>query len=274
MYAFDLPTGNQEVAVLTYGPADAQHYGLPGWSLKGLQQPSDIPSQRKLVNRLGEELRGLGVFDAFAPNIAPASAVIVEQEDLTTHLQLGGNLQLHRNQCIPADGVLIEKDQAFVGSFAGCPVIIATADDSMIVAHAARDSLLDRSAVYGTCSRKYASVVYAIIGAFQELGASESDIDMTLLFSIPAEEFEHSPDHPKYGRYNYNLMLFIESRYPGGIVRKEGKICLDLENVFIEQARRSGITRARAFCSLAGYADLAHTAATHDRNLYIIKRTT
>lgn len=273
MHTLEVPVGSLNATVVVFGHDDAEHYGLESWSLKPLQRPADVFSNQRLAQILSQELEGFDINEAFAPNVVPASGQIVSTADLTDQLWMKGT-RLYRNKALPADGVLLEQNQAFMMSGAGCPLIIATAGEDMIVAHAARDSLIDRGAVVGKPTRKHVSVVDAMIEKFQKRGALLSDIVMVMLFAIPANEFEHHFDHPKYGEYNCALATFIFDRWSGGI--NWGNGYLDLERVFVEQAHRAGVLRAWAGNSLAQYPKLVHTCVGDNvgkRNLFIVKRT-
>jgi len=273
MHTLELPVGSsQQATIMAFGPEDAAHYGLTSWSLKNLQHEADIPANRKLANRLSEELDGLGVLEAFAPNVAVGSGLIIDTRYLNDRILLNGS-RLFRNHGLPADGIMLEAGQAFVMSAAGCPIIIGVAGDDMIVTHAARDSLIDRGAVMGKPRRKHVSVVDAMIEKFQKRGALPNDIVMVMLFAIPAKEFKHSFTHPKYGEYNQALAKFIVNRWSSGF--DWINCCLDLELVFVEQARRAGVLRAWAGHSLTQYPHLVHTCIDENvnkRNLFIVKR--
>jgi hypothetical protein len=160
-------------------------------------------------------------------------------------------------------------------SAAGCPVIVATAADQCIIAHAARDSLIDRDAVAGKPGRKHLSIVHAIVDEFGKQRLPPTSIDMAMLFAIAARKFEHSMYHPTYGDYNRRLIHLVDTRWPGGIVYKDGLSFLDLEQVFVGQAREAGIKAVGAMGSLASYPHLVQTCVGEDagkRNLILIKR--
>lgn len=270
MHSLKLSAGRLCVDVLMYGPEDASHYGLRNWSLKDLQQEVDIPRNQRLADRLTEELNGLGIRDIFAPNVAVASGKVINPHNLTDRIWLRGTM-LHRDHSFPADGVLLRTEQAFLMSTAGCPVIIASTRSHVIAAHAARDSLIDRGVITGRPTRENLSVVDAIIEKFRIGGTCADDIVMTMLFSIPAKKFPHDGDHPKHGAYNRKLVTFIEKHYPDGILTEGGVTYLNLEQVFVGQARQAGVRRVQALHSLAYYPDLVHTAESGKRNLLIVK---
>jgi hypothetical protein len=271
----DVPVGRLNATVAALTPRDAEMQNIATWSLKHFQTQEDVPKQPRLAKALTHLMYCLGVHTAYAPNVVPASARIVDIGDLDVCINSGTELQLYRRQGLPADGVFLEPNEAFVMSGAGCPIIIATADNSFIVAHASRDSLIDRGAVTGNPTRNCISVVESVVNAFTEKGVPVSDISMCMLFAIPRDVFEHREDHPQYGEFNRALGMFIDSRWPGCVVRRNGSLFPDIGSVFVEQARQQEVRCAWAMHSLAEHPDLAHTRdgkGSDRRNLVIVKR--
>ncbi|MHB1163501.1 MAG: hypothetical protein ACYCZZ_03210 [Minisyncoccota bacterium] len=257
-------------------PKHARQQGFLNWSLQQMQNQEDVYQNHGLATGLYVALRRLGVRRAYAPQVAPASATIVDAAALQDRIRLRGNVSLYRGKDVPADGVFLKQNEAFVMSSAGCPVIIASVDDHMIVAHAGRDSLIDRGAVMGTPTRKHVSVVDAIIDAFKQKSAAIHRMTMCMQFSISAEAFEHRFDHPQHGAYNRALAAFIDAKWPGSALRKTADgLLLNLESVFIEQARQAGIRNVWTFLSLNECPELAHTRdgkKPDRRNLILVKR--
>lgn len=274
MSNFRISIGGAQLLVMAFGPCSE----LPeGWSLKSLQRQSDvINGQHPVAQAVGELLGQINVHEALAPNVAPASGYITAAENLTDRIYLGESCLL-RNQSLPADGVYVGKKQAFVMSAAGCPVIIATASDQCVIAHASRDSLIDRRAVIGNPSREHLSVVHAIVAEFGKRRLPPASIDMVMLFAIAAEKFEHSMYHPIYGDYNHRLIQLVNNRWLGGVVYKDGSSFLDLEQVFVGQAREAGVSAVGAMGSLVSYPHLVQTCVGEDagrRNLIVVRRDT
>lgn len=256
----------------------AQQRGFLSWSLLPLQTQKDVSTHYALAIGVRAALRSIGVRRAYAPNVGPASAAIVSATDLKECILLGGGVSLYRNHSIPADGVFLKPGDAFVMSAAGCPVIIATDGEHMLVAHAGRDSLIDRNAVMGLpMTREHLSIVDAIIAAFKEKGVPPQRIDMHMQLSIPAAAFEHRFDHPQYGAYNRALSAFVDAHWPHCTLNKTDKsMFLDLESVCVEQARQAGLRYVWATSSLGEFPSLAHTRDGNNpyrRNLVLVKRT-
>src|SRR3989344_558150 len=206
MFAFDtVPVGKLTATVNAWSPDDAKRYQLKNWSLRSLQTQDDAFKHHALANCLRVALGSIGVKTAYAPSVVAMSAVMAHPEDIKKNrIQLG--IDIYRNPECPADGVFLQPNEAFVMSGAGCPFIIATADEHMIVAHAGRDSLVERNAVLGRPSRRHVSIVYAIIEEFLKKGEQLNEIVMCMLFSIPTGLFDHHPMHSEYGAYNRALV--------------------------------------------------------------------
>ena len=274
--------GQSEVKILALSPEDANKlYGLTNWSLQPIQNQQDAYSQyglTKLAAALQETFQGMGTSRVYAPHVIPASAVVTDTAALKERIRLGEGVSLYRNRDAPADGVFLQRGDAFAMSAAGCPVIIATAGKRMIVAHAGRDSLIERAAVMGAPARKHLSIVNAIVEAFKKQGTRAGEISMRMYFSIPTLSFEHRFDHPQYGAYNRALAAFIDDRWEDCMARRtDESMFLSLESVFVEQARQAGVRDLLATLSLDECLGLAHTRDEKDprrRNLILVKRST
>jgi len=275
MKTLHLPVGKLDATVAVFDPEDAEEQGIPNWSLKHLQHDRDKTHCHLLAKGISKKLRELGVSDAFAPHVAAASGHVVNAMDMTNRIRLNKNC-LHRNPGLPADGVFLDTNNAFMMSSSGCPIIMASAGNEFVAAHAGRDSLIDRGAVIGTPIRKHVSVVDTIVEKFEGHGAQPCDIVMVMLFAIPAEAFAHPEDHPRYGQFNRALADFVGNRWPGGVFQKQKQIFLDLEKVFVEQALQKGVRQVWAAHSMLKYPSMSHTRDGKDierRNLIIVKRT-
>lgn len=274
MHKDRLSVDNLFAIVCALSPDDVPH-GLSDWSLKSMQNQQDADNNLPLVDGLYVVLHQIGVRKAYAPNVVPASAQIIESS-LLKPIDLGNDVFLHRDRNIPADGVFLKPGEAFVMSGAGCPIIIATGGEHMVVAHAGRDSLIHRGAVIGKPTRKHISVVHSIVDAFMERGIPADEIAVCMKFSIPTDAFEHQFDHPQFGEYNRALAMFVDKRWPGCTSRKNGNgMFLSLECVFLKQTIEAGIHRWVAEKSLTECTDLAHTRDGKDpnrRNLIVVKR--
>jgi len=277
MYRTNMSMGEAAipVSIHVYCPHEAYDRGLENWSLQALQRQQDTQEHYTLVRCINTVLSKMRVEKAFAPNVAAASASIVGSSELNRRIRLG-TTSLYRKKELPADGVFLEEGDAFIMSAAGCPLILATAGDYLITAHAGRDSLLDRTAIAeATPGRKHFSVVNAIIEAFVRKQMRPQQIAMCMQYAIPANMFGHRFDHPRHGAFNRALGTFVNYRWPGCAEEKDGTLFLNLESLFADQAREAGVRHVWHMNSLADFPLLAHT---HDgknplaRNLFVVKR--
>lgn len=277
MYKHCISVGWSEVEVNAWTPEDALRYGVQNWSLRPIQSQKDVERHHTLANGLRATLSSIGTQTVYAPNVSMMSAAVVPSGELmTSQIRLNG-ASIYRNKDLPADGTFLGPEEAFVASAAGCPLIIANDKryKNVVVAHAGRDSLVERSSVNGKPSRKHVSVVYSIVEALKERGATVGEINMCMLYCIPAEVFEHRLDHPQYGSYNHALGKLVDTLWPGCTSKKDGSMFLDLESLFIAQALESGVKHTWAMNSLSDFPALAHTRDGKDpsrRNLFVIKR--
>jgi hypothetical protein len=273
-----ISVGRLGITVAALQPLESEKYGLLNWSLKSIQNQKDADAKEHfvLVSGLKAVFKEMGLHRVFAPNIAPASARIIDTRLLKEAVNLGEDIVMYRNQDEAGDGVFLGRGTGIAMGIAGCPAVIATAGEQMIVAHAGRDSLIDRGAVLGEPTRRHVSIVDAIIEAFLERGISPNDIVMCMLFAIPAKEFVHSFSHPEYGLYNYRLCEFIhKNQWSNGMDSQKNLLYLDLEMIFQEQARQNGVQNVFFGCSLDEFPALVHTrdgGGPNRRNLVVIKR--
>lgn len=277
MYKHIISVGHSEVEVNAWTPEDATRYGVHNWSLKPIQNQNDVARHHSLANGLRATLSSIGARTVFAPNVAMMSGAVVPSVELMANeIRLNGAC-LYRDQNKHADGTILAQDETFVASTAGCAIVIASdkRNKTMTIAHAGRDSLIERKAVVGRPTRRHISIVYALIDALKELGARTGDINMCMLYSIPSESFEHRLDHPEHGHYNRALGKLIDTLWPGCTNRKGNSIFLDMESLFIAQALEVGVRHTWAMNSLADFPALAHTRDGKDpsrRNLFVVKR--
>lgn len=270
-----LNTAGLRTVIAVYSPDDAVQQGISSWSLWPLQKEEDSFRQYALRRGIRNAFEEVGTENAYAPNVTTASARIVTGGELTIRILLGRGMSLYRNIQLHADGVFLKPGETFVMSGAGCPIITAEAGPYMIVAHAARDSLVERGAVMGTPRRRHISVAHAIVDAFKKRGIRTEHMVMHMQFAIPMMSFLHRFDHPDYGDYNRRLGSFIDSRWPDCTRNTPAGVFISLEDLFIEQALQLGVRNVAATNSLEDFPDLAYTRDGKDpsrRNLYVVKR--
>lgn len=257
-------------------PNEAEKNGITSWSLKPLRNKHAVIDERSpLVAGLRKTLRKMGTHYVYAPNVTTFSARIVDTRVPWRRLSVGDGRFLHVSDFCSADGVLLSRGRSFIMSGSGCPIILASGENNVVVAHAGRDSLIDRGAVGGKPTREHVSVVDAIVDAFAKRGTRPPQIEMLMLFSIPAAAFGHPLDHPIHGKHNRLLADFLR-RWPDShhIVDKTA-MYLDLEGLFLAQAEQAGVSKAHVAHPIGQHPELAHTRDGKDpsrRNLIVVKR--
>ena len=275
MYRHAVTVGGKDFALTAFTPGDASEFGLTNWSLQPLQTYVDALRNGQLAAGFRNAFKKAGSRCIFAPRVKDFSANVVREFHLNHHIYLR-NVVLHRNHCLPADCVQLEKpDHSFAMSGRGCPVIIAVGGEVVFVGHAGRNSLVDPGAVLDNPTRKYVSIVHTIFEAFVREGISPAEVSMRMFFAIPASVFRHPFGHPVYGNYNRKLAEFIGYRWPGSGKRSNGCLELDLEQLFLAQAAKRGVKDVRAEFSLDTHDELTHTRDGRDpsaRNLIVVKR--
>jgi hypothetical protein len=267
-----------KIIVRAVGPRDALAAHIISWSLKDLfYSQDDVLRYPSLGDEVYQMLLNMGIRNAYAPSVASMNAAVTESSALKTHIRFRSNIYLHRDRDVPVDGLFIQPGEGFVVSAAGCGVIVAWTDEDMVVAHAGRDSLIDRGAVLGTPSRKHFSIVNTILDAFARRGVSAHKVCMCMLFTIRKESFEHlfTPENAAYAEYNRNLPTFFGSGWEGCADMNANKngVLLDLQEVFKQQAMRAGVLTENVWTehSLGDHPEMAQTARD-GRNLIVIKR--
>ncbi len=268
MYLIRTSVGKKRVSIGAWWPNESFE---KGWSLAPVQEQKDIEDYPLLAMGLRDNLRGMGVHRCYATNVAEFSGnVLINPNDLRKEIDLGKNILMYRDRSIKADGIRIPRGRALIASGRGCPFIVATSDEYMFVAHAGRDSMIDRGVIDGKPTRGNISVVESLIEAFLELGVPAEEITMRMEFSIPATVFEHRFNGPD-GEHNHKLWEFIQEQWPTAAVQRNGGILLDLEELFERQAREAGVTDARAENSLPELPNLVHSRNSTKSNLFVFK---
>jgi copper oxidase (laccase) domain-containing protein len=204
-------------------------FGRPlDWSLAG-DDAADVQ------NRLSVIARELGVKNILAPRPVEFNASVCTIGDLTETCFLGDAVDapiLYRG--CNADGVeLLSIPGAplyayWVGS-ADCITIVAHDAETgkTFAAHAGRDCILDRERIKGGPSRKYESVVHAIMDRFSAKEKKSVRVFMTC--GIGPDHFDHLCDDPTWGQFNTRMVLDLISKWGRTALQGDpfrGKICL------------------------------------------------
>ncbi len=247
-------------------------------SLRKLYCQEDVTKHPDLAERLSQMALRCDVRTLYAPSVASMNARIVKYTDLTTAISLPKGVVLYRNKGLPADGTSLPPRAAFVMSNAGCPAIAVTAQGCAIVAHAGRDSLIDRGRLRGESPREFEGVLHAIAYRFTEiLGISPGNLRVITLFSIRAADFTHPFDHPEWGDQNRLMFEDIRARWGEGIMT-EGDGKLSIPALIRAQALSLRLAHCTSKCSPPAASQFASTRSLHPefagdaRNIALICR--
>ena len=273
----NLSVGGMRIAVGTWCPGE---YGVPNWSLKPIQRRRHVVygnrDQKRLASGLRYALSDIGVQKAYAPKTFPPSGKIADIRSLTERIFLNSDIEMRRGKN-PTDGIPIGVGDGFMASLGGCPFIIGTADRKAVVAHAALKSMIHPDVVMGRKNlEEEPGIVKTIINWFGERGVPAEEVSLCMLLAIPAMAYKRQFDHPTFGAYNTALWELVSRKWPSGATRRGGNMFINLESLFLEQAREGGVRNAETMFSLAEFPDLPHTynVKWHQdmRYLAVIKR--
>jgi hypothetical protein len=257
-----------------------------------LTQLNNPDYRKKLQDILPAEKRTY-----FAPTADMFSGVILPQKSFTDihtidrlrSVMRPGYLKSDSNQRIPCDGTVIGKRDGFIMTAGGCPLIVLTGTsidgaDICIVAHAGRESLIDRQAVLkNRPSRVYFSVVNAMAAyARNKCKARIETLVLRSFFALPSKRFIHDPcaANLKHRDYNRRLHKYLnEQGYSVALYSAGGKICFCLSELIRLQAEQEGIlTVDTSQRGLPEYGDHAYTQHPDEelrgdiRNLVVLTR--
>jgi len=230
------------VRINVFCPDEALNYGLPEWSLQTRPDQENVGEQFPIAIATGlrKAFDRVGVHRAYAPKIIPKGVEIIDARALKMQINLGAGRFLYRSCPVSADavkagGMFLDKGCTLIMNTNDFPIVVATAKEHMIIAHATCDSLIDREGVATRRpTRRHSSIVHAIVEAFIEKKITPREIEMHMLFSIPKEKC-------KYALNNSGLAEFISNWCPEGVEKRKEGIFLDLEKIFLSQAHMMGI---------------------------------
>lgn len=219
------------------------------WSLAPLQKAGDQRDAPNLAYRVGLALRGLGARYAYAPSPVKFNGRIVQPDVLTEEIPLGESVVMYRNAAAPADGTfLASAGSAITFSAGGCSFITASLPHELVVAHAGRDCVIDRTRIMtrGTLSGRHReSVVNSIVDALAPAQSIRRQLQVGVYYSIRPEDFrhdvvgDHNPDHLKYNEAA-GVMLPAEYGDAAGILYDTG-IGIDVPRIIRAQFIELGV---------------------------------
>lgn len=264
------------------GPFEAFVFGKPfDHSFSRLQ------ARPELRARLAYIAEALEVSTILAPNPTIFNAALIPLNRLCQFDHLGELVSLWRNPDMPADVVQVPKGMAMGMSVGGCPAIVAHADEHLFAAHAGRDSVVHRARIKRDArlpldtrdaERDAEGVVEQIVRAYTGLGVARTQINISVIGSIPAFYYPHRFDDPGYGAFNRALRDDILRHHPrfgedAVIEHNDTVMLLDLPKLIAAQCVAMGLEAGRIDLSHA-YADPALTwldgTPGKERNLFMV----
>lgn len=248
----ELKQGDVKVHAICVPPTERS------WSLDPLYKVEDA-DRASLIAALNKELGALGVVRAYAPAAHLFSGKIASACELRQVIGLG-DLSLYYDHRVPADGVPLEVGEAFVCGMSGCAATIAIGEGKCTVAHAGRDSLIDRKRYEGmVAGRTYMSVVDEMAEAVRNWHISLARTAFHALFYLPPESFGHPLADSEGARYHRAIREYVNEIRGNCAQVKEGHVHLDIGTLAVVQARRAGFGIARTSHALPMDGPFAYT---------------
>ncbi len=253
------------IAIPVIGKVEIRLFGKPDdWSTNALQMNEEAANGRfepkneglRVYWRIHEVCHDSNVEEIFAPNPWACNSSIANEHDFKKSIQMPQStippdhnfLTIIRND-VEADGAVISPNKGFWIGSADCPTIAVCGKGKYIIAaHGARDSLCDRVLLEsGKVSKKFPSVVDAILVEFKKLGERLKDIRIHIACGVYPDNFLHSLDDPKHGSFNRKLIeYFLSGKNCQNVLigpLKEGRI--DLVSVIKNQFANHGVESHR-----------------------------
>ncbi len=194
---------------------------LGTWSLDRLKIEGDQATDADFISLfLGvlSYLNPAGSGKVYAPNTSLPTARVSHPEKFSRKIVVGARTVIHTNPDYPTEGTWPEPDEFVVYPTGGCPILVFEGGGQLCVAHAGRDSLVDRERIKtGKKSREHESVIHAVVHEFRERGITgPGTIRVHGFFGLPPRAFDHSRDHEIYGTINQRMAeeLNVPGRKP------------------------------------------------------------
>lgn len=250
------------------------------------------PAEAEEAPALRDELRLVaeryGARQLYGPSVGAMSGRMVRACQIVgAAIPLGNGITLYRNKEEPSDGLPLEPGDGVPMSTGGCQVLVASGGSPSgkavcLVAHAARDSLIDREFIRTgvlTPGREYVSIVEHMAAAARNLGVDPSYLDMKALFSLPAEVFAHPLKHEVFRDYNEKLVAYARELDETIVSERDDVAYLDNAGLALAQARKEGFRSCEEHCTLPVDGPFGHTRhpdpdMRNPRNLVFVCRHT
>ena len=231
-----------------------------------------------------------GIRKAFVPQVSAFSGRVATADDEMETIRLDDNGREYRTCAAPVEGGEIAIGEALMVGAAGCPFVVAydtvkARVSRLVVAHAGRDSLIDRKCLAGEDPREHEGVLYAIAAAFAEWGIAPNMVAVEAFFSVDPEVFFHPFEEDAHAEANRTLYQYACRRWDDPTVCYDTRMpdgrpaaILDQPALLTAQAREIGF----GFCRVQGtlpidgaYPHTRHPveAMRKKRSMIILHRT-
>ncbi len=174
---------------------------VPNWSLDQISKPGE-----EFKKKLGLVLIEQEVTCAFLPGTWQNNARILFPSQFIQTLQVGP-VEVRYNPFMPAEGTsLSTRGHGVVISPGGCPIVVMSRGNTVIVAHAGEKSLFDHRALLGGAARRNPTVIGSILAELKALStATAREVQVWIFYSIDSERYFHPMLHPLYRASNEKL---------------------------------------------------------------------
>jgi hypothetical protein len=172
---------------------------------KPLDWRIDNPETETSLLKVADVAQQHGIWQVLLPAVSAMNAACCEPTELTQQRAVG-DIFVHYD--LDADGLILPRQTCFFVAAADCPTVIFKdyRRGNVVAAHAARDSLVDRSRVLGYgSSREHESVVYAALRMLCDQLTRPHDIHIRICYGV-AKRFFHPIDHAQHGHFNERLL--------------------------------------------------------------------
>lgn len=200
---------------------DEENKPCVNWSLKGIERFSEhTDSHHHIIKALGSIPKAQKILapspDTFNAAIIDGKKGMLQAGCIVNAIKETNIRALYRGP--KADGIVLrEPTETFAMSSADCALIVIKAGNSVVAAHAGRDSVLDRIFIDSDGEKKgrdYFSVVDAAMASIPS-SFPKKDIEAYIGFSISkGQHFAHPFDHPVYGASNQKMIHHLERYFP------------------------------------------------------------
>lgn len=226
---------DDSVEALCFGAATGN------WALKGRTAEESETFNPGIVGRLSVLMERHGIHRLYLPSPSRFNGLVTEADELKCRWP---GMPVYRGAFV--EGVTLGKIGEAVGIASGdCPTIIARNRSSLLTlsAHAGRESLYDLGEIRsGNPSRRFRSVVDAIVAALAPDGRGLEAIWAHVTCGIGREAFTHRTDDPVHGERNRLLLADLGARWGAHCVGGER---IDLYAVIAAQFRALGVPDER-----------------------------